>query len=58
MAEKAAVTGNVGGKPLSHASQTKVQDALKTALHEELLTIHRPTHIEITHIDITIEKAA
>lgn len=56
MAEKHPITGTVANKPLSPAAQTKVQEALKTALHEELV-LHRPTHIEITHIDITIERA-
>lgn len=56
MAEKHSITGTVGNKPIPPAAQTKVQDALKTALHDELVGIRPPFHIEITHIDITFDK--
>jgi hypothetical protein len=52
------IAGTVDKKPLSPASQTKVQDALKSALHDELTVVgfRPPHHIEITHIDITFDK--
>jgi|HubBroStandDraft_4_1064222.scaffolds.fasta_scaffold65072_2 hypothetical protein len=58
MAEQHAVTGTVDKKPLSHEMQTKVQDALKSALSAELTLpgVRPPHHIEITHIDITFDK--
>lgn len=53
-----AVEGTVDKKPLSAASQVKVQDALKSALHDELTVVgvHPPFHIDFTHIDIVIDK--
>jgi hypothetical protein len=58
MAEQHTITGTVDKKPLSNEAQTKVKDALKSALHSELTLpgVRPPHHIEITHIDITFEK--
>lgn len=55
-----AVEGTLNKKPLSPATQTKVQNALKGALREELTVVgvRPPHHLEITHIDITWEKEA
>ncbi len=52
---KTTITGNVDKKPVSQATQTKVQDALKSALKSELIG---PTHhIEFTHINIVWDEA-
>lgn len=53
----ATITGTVDKKPLPQAAQTKVQDALKSTLQSELSTVVGTHHIEITHIDITWDKA-
>jgi hypothetical protein len=55
MAQKSAIAGTVGNKPLTPALQTKVQHALKSTIESEL-SILPPFHIEITHIDITFDK--
>jgi hypothetical protein len=52
------IKGTVDKKPLSPAAETRVQSALKSALQEELTVVgvRPPHHIEITHIDITLDK--
>lgn len=52
------VAGTVDKKPLSPASQAKVQDALKSALHDELTVVgvRPPHHIDFTHIDIVFDQ--
>jgi hypothetical protein len=50
------ITGTVDKKPLPQAAQTKVQDALKSALQSELV-VGPHHHIDFTHLDITWEKA-
>lgn len=51
------ITGTVDKKPLPHASQAKVNEALKSALQSEL-TVVGTHHIEFTHIDITWDRQA
>ena len=63
MAEpKPGIEGNVGGKPISSAAQTKIQDVLKTTLKSELEG-HKPTvgsivgrHGSVTHGSVVYEE--
>jgi hypothetical protein len=62
MADQVSVEGNIGGKPLSHDFQSKIQDVLKSTLEHELTkttgaAAHaQPTHGSVTHGSVT--KAA
>jgi hypothetical protein len=54
-APKVAINGTVNNQAITPGLQTKVQNALKSAVESEL-SIRPPFHIEITHIDITFDK--
>jgi len=54
-ANKVAINGTVNSQPITPQLQSKVQNALKSAVESEL-SIRPPFHLEITHIDITFDK--
>jgi hypothetical protein len=61
MAEhKPGVEGNVAGKPITHALQTKIHDVLQTTLKAELSgpkpTIAGGRHGSITHGSVIFEE--
>jgi hypothetical protein len=60
MAETITIVGELDGKPLASATQTKVQDALKKTLTAEIIPavggVVGTHHWSSTHISIVFDK--
>lgn len=57
MAQKVNIVGELDGKAISSDVKTRIQDALKKALTDEVIGIVPTHHLSVTHFSIVYDVA-